>query len=231
MRAKTTSLIDRRGVKGVILLALVLGIGICSFTAFSNVAVLSAFAVMLVLTMLRPGGLSYLGFRRQSNWLLLIVSAIVLASIFELGSSILVEPIVASRLGEDIDLSAFAALEGNMVNTGLMLAVGWIVGGFLEEMLFRGFLLQEIERYLGGSRLALGVAIVTTSILFGLPHYYQDVVGMIMTGFVGLLLALTFVWSKRNLWLVILIHGFIDTMGITLIYFGKYDDLRQLLGI
>jgi membrane protease YdiL (CAAX protease family) len=82
-----------------------------------------------------------------------------------------------------------------------------ITAGFCEETLFRGFLLH----YLHASpwTLNLTVALVISSLIFGLNHLYGGVglvVGSAMTGF---LLGLLFMLSG-NLLLPIILHAFID---------------------
>ncbi|TNE37228.1 MAG: CPBP family intramembrane metalloprotease [Alphaproteobacteria bacterium] len=220
---------DQPAVLGGAVVLIILAICATFSNAYSNVAVLGSFLLMLVFTTLRRDGFRKLGYRGQENWWRLIGITVVLAVLFETLLSGGIEPLVSQYLGETIDLSNFDSLEGNILNTGIMLALGWIVGGFLEEMLFRGFILQGIERLLGGSFAATVIAIAGSSVLFGLPHFYQDTVGMIMTGLMGLVFGVIYVWSGRNLWFTILLHGFVDTYGIILIYLGKYDDLRHIL--
>lgn len=220
---------DRPAVLGAVTLLIAAAIGTTFWTSYTDAAVLGSFALMLVMTLLRPGGFRKLGYRGQASWGRLVGITIVLAVFFETFLSGVIEPLVGAYLGETIDLSAFDPLKGSLPNTAVMLAVGWIVGGFLEEMLFRGFLLQGLERLLGGSFAATIIAVVGSSILFGLPHFYQDTVGMIMTGLMGLIFGVIYVWSGCNLWFTILLHGFVDTYGILLIYLGKYDDLRHII--
>ena len=43
---------------------------------------------------------------------------------------------------------------------------------------------------------------------------------MLSSGSIGLLISLIFLYSGFNLWLVILVHGFIDTTYLVLMYGG-----------
>ena len=63
-----------------------------------------------------------------------------------------------------------------------------------------------------------GVAI--SSVLFGLLHVYQGLSGVVITGTIGLVFAISFVLLKRNLWVLIIAHGLILLMSFTAIYFG-----------
>ena len=73
---------------------------------------------------------------------------------------------------------------------------------------------------MGGGRAAWGASLVITSVLFGLMHFYQGPVGMASTGLIGLLLGALYLIVRRNLWVAILAHGLIDTIGITAAYLG-----------
>jgi hypothetical protein len=101
----------------------------------------------------------------------------------------------------------------------LWLALGWAVGGFLEELVFRGFLIQV------GTRLPAGRALPVADRRrqrgrVGLSHLYQGLSGVFETGAIGLLLAVVFVASRRDLRLTTLVHGFVNTISLSLMYFG-----------
>jgi uncharacterized protein len=70
------------------------------------------------------------------------------------------------------------------------------------------------------------------SVLFGIAHWYQGKSGALSTGLIGLLIGVIFVVGGYNLWLPILIHGFIDTFGLVLVYLNadRYlsDRMRKL---
>jgi uncharacterized protein len=86
---------------------------------------------------------------------------------------------------------------------GLVVLV--IVSAVLEELVFRGILLQAIERWLGWAP-----AVLVTSLLFGMAHLGNP--GATLLGCLaiaaeaGLPLGLLFLW-KRNLWLTIGVHA------------------------
>jgi CAAX protease family protein len=53
-----------------------------------------------------------------------------------------------------------------------------------------------------------------------LGHYYKGPSGMIDSGIAGLILGGAYLLSGRNLWVCILAHGFIDSTGVILLFFG-----------
>jgi uncharacterized protein len=82
-----------------------------------------------------------------------------------------------------------------------------ITAGICEETLFRGFLL----RYLHGFpwSLNLTLALLISSVIFGLQHLYQGAAGATSTVVVGFLFGLLFILSG-NLLLPMLLHAVMD---------------------
>ncbi|MGB3166874.1 MAG: CPBP family intramembrane glutamic endopeptidase [Alteraurantiacibacter sp.] len=102
----------------------------------------------------------------------------------------------------------------------------WIVGvailaaGFGEEMLWRGFLMDRMER-LAGLKGQVWLIVLIQAVLFGLPHAYQGAGGMIITGSVGLLLGWIRIKQRGNLWAVCLAHAAVDVVMMSLAYAGE----------
>src|SRR6266513_1082546 len=115
------------------------------------------------------------------------------------------------RCGFRRDLSAFAPFKGNLELTLYQLG-GVIIGaGFGEEYLFRGFLFQRLAMLFGGSKLGWGMACLIQAALFGFAHAYQNPLGMLLTGLIGLTMGLVFLGTRRNLWAPIIAHTLYDT--------------------
>ena len=70
-----------------------------------------------------------------------------------------------------------------------------VTAGLAEELVFRGFLIELLGGWCGN----LWVAVVLSSILFGLLHGYQGLSGVLRTGFLGLGLAALYVWRDSLL--------------------------------
>ncbi|MEO1642244.1 MAG: type II CAAX endopeptidase family protein [Pseudomonadota bacterium] len=100
----------------------------------------------------------------------------------------------------------------------IMIGIIWTTNAFGEEMVFRGFLMSRFSTLLGGTRFAWVIAAFVQAVIFGLGHAYQGLAGVIITGFVGLVFGLSYLLSKRNLWPVIIAHGLINTIGMTVLY-------------
>lgn len=187
------------------------------------------FVVAAMLICVRRGGPSELGFCRPESWPRTIALGAVIGAVTQALFSVVVDPLLERVTGAAIDVSSFDGMRGNLPAFLVMLAVGWVVGGFLEEMLFRGYLLRRLTRVLGDGPLAVAAAVVLPAISFGLAHSYQDAPGMLSTGLIGLLFGVLFVWSRYNLWLPIIVHGVIDTVGLAFIYLDIDRALNHLL--
>ena len=129
-------------------------------------------------------------------------------------------PLVIRLTGQPIDRSPFDVLRGNVPALIFGLLVVWTLAAFGEELIFRGYLMNTIARILGHRKGSWVMACLINSILFGLGHTYQGISGVILLGIVGLLYALFYLGSGRNLWVPILIHGLYDTSAFLVIFFN-----------
>ena len=103
-----------------------------------------------------------------------------------------------------------------------VILVAWFAAGLGEELLWRGFLLDRLTRLKGiDGRIWLALAI--QAVLFGLPHAYQGWGGVIITGFVGLLLGWLRIKSNWNLWACVIAHAAVDTTMMTLAFARKAE--------
>jgi hypothetical protein len=100
-----------------------------------------------------------------------------------------------------------------------VVGVAWFAAGFGEEVLYRGFLTDRLER-LGGLQGRVWPVLLAQAFLFGLPHAYQGASGMAVTGAVGLLLGWVRLQQRGNLWASILAHAAVDTISMSLAYAG-----------
>ena len=162
-----------------------------------------------------------LGFKKENfrpkN--LLIMAPIVGLLLFALYVFVVV-PGVTYLTGEPIDYSSFDQLEGNLAACLIALVVVWLTAGFGEEIIFRGFFMQQLVKFLGESQASIVIIILLTSCFFGFMHSQQGITGQIVTAIIGGLLALTFYLKQYDLWFVIVVHGVFDTVAIACIYFG-----------
>lgn len=112
-------------------------------------------------------------------------------------------------------------IEGNLPLYLLWLGIVWTAAAFGEEMFFRGYLVTRLQQVFSGYVIAPILAVLVAAALFGYGHvYYQGLRGFIMTGAIAIAFGTMFLLFKRNLWPIILVHGFIDTMTFTALFLG-----------
>jgi membrane protease YdiL (CAAX protease family) len=160
------------------------------------------------------------GLKHPDRWWRTIALALLVGVGYQVLDILLIAPLLQKLTGEAIDLSQFSLLRGNLVLLLAALALTWTVAAFLEEMFFRGYLLNRIIGLFGSERVGVIIALIGNAIVFGLGHAYQGTAGVVDTILAGLVLGGLYLLTGRNLWLPILTHGIIDTVGFIIIYTG-----------
>jgi membrane protease YdiL (CAAX protease family) len=90
-------------------------------------------------------------------------------------------------------------------------------------------MMREVASLVGMSLPANIINTLIVSVVFGLAHWYQSKAGALSTGIVSLLLGALFIWNGFRLWLLIMTHGMIDTVGLLMIYLGWDERLKRLI--
>jgi len=170
-------------------------------------------AVGCGLVLLRGERLADIGLKRSESWTRTLIIGIGLATI------VFVAMYLSEKAGFRRDLSRFKAVQGNFELTVLGVLYALIGAGFYEEFTFRGFLMQGLAMFFGGSRGAWIAACVVQGALFGIAHAYQNPLGIAITGTLGVLMGLLVLASARNLWTVMIAHGLFDASRFVLFYF------------
>ena len=168
---------------------------------------------------LRRQSLGSIGFRVPESWTRTFLIALAVAIGLQLLSTYVSEPLIRRFTGESSDLSQFRDITGDIQITLVWLAIAWTFAAFGEEFVYRGYILNRMAETLGGTHLAVWVAVFGTALLFGIGITVGPA-GMIDTGISALVFGALYIWSGRNLWLPILTHGLTDTIAIVLIFFG-----------
>ncbi len=185
--------------------------------------VVFAVSIMLLASWIEYGKdtFSSLGFQRSNlNALrLLVIAPIVAGMLFILWWFVLI-PGVTYVTGQPMDFSLFEPYKGDLVAVLTLLPLVWLSAAFGEEILFRGYLMRQFTKFFGSSSISLVLNILTFGVIFGWIHMYQGVSGQIVTGILGVLLAITFHIRKDDLWFNIAVHGFFDTIALALMYRG-----------
>lgn len=81
-----------------------------------------------------------------------------------------------------------------------------ITAGIVEEIVYRGFVLWYLAQVM-----PLWLAVVVSSLAFGLGHSYQGVNGALRSGLIGLAFGIFYVVTG-SIWLPIVAHALIDVL-------------------
>ena len=143
----------------------------------------------------------------------LLIGVVVGLGLFLLNRLLLL-PWLDYFTGTRRDLSKLDYLRGNVPGLLVLLPTIWITAGFCEEVIYRAYAITRFDRLFGSSAISAAAAIVLSATVFALAHWYQGVVGMLVTGFAGLALGILFVARSRNLWSNICAHIVVDTVSL-----------------
>lgn len=168
-------------------------------------------------TWLQDGNLKALHFRKIGLREVKIV--LVCYLIMELAMDFILQPVISRILNEPADYSLFKPIEGNAGLYFKWLSGMWISAAVGEELLFRSFAFAQLKRIIGSNT---AMMILISAVMFCIPHLYQGISGLIQTFVYGL--AFGFIYARfQNIWINIIVHGLIDTVFLTLSYFGLMD--------
>ena len=175
-------------------------------------------AVGLLFMLVRKERLSHLGFRRVKHVYKTILLVLLLSATWTLVNFAVILPIINHLTSATRILTDFENLKGN---TGLLLtllAASWTLGALGEEIAYRGFLLGGTARLFPNRKFGIVVSVLVSSVLFGLAHREQGLIGVITT-FIDALFFSFVRYHFDNLWASVLAHGFLNTIGVIIFYF------------
>jgi uncharacterized protein len=128
--------------------------------------------------------LTDIGLKRPASWMRTFMIGIGLAAI------IFTVIYFSEKAGFRRDLSKFKDVQGNLELTVFGVFYAFIGAGFYEEFMFRGFLFQGLAMPFGASRGAWIAACIVQGALFGAAHAYQNPLGIVITGMLGVVMGI-----------------------------------------
>lgn len=126
-----------------------------------------------------------------------------------------------TEIQQNADFSRYDFLKDNIGGLFLTLAAVYIVSSFGEEVIYRAFLINRISELAHATKYRGVIAVILSSIFFGLVHYEWGPMGMIQTGFMGLAMGICYIKLKKRLWILILAHAYMDTVLMVQIYMAS----------
>jgi len=201
---------------------LFLWFGPISLNYFTNIV---ASIVIIIANYIEYKGKPFLplGFQREKFTFknIFVLAPLVALVLFAFYAFILV-PGITKLTEAPIDYSSFNQLKGNLLGCLVALVIVWLSAGFGEEIIFRGYFMRQFAKFFGESKVSIILNIVLLACFFGFMHSYQGITGQLVTGIIGALLALIYYLRKYDLWFVIAVHGFFDTIALICVYFGLF---------
>ena len=189
-------------------------------TVFENVIIS---AIIIIANYIENKGKPYsaLGFFREKFTFknLLVFAPLTAFGLFVFYVIALV-PSIEMLTGVPIDYSSMSQLEGNLPTTITWLLIVWATAAFGEEIIFRGYFMRQFVKFFGDSKVSIALNILIFCSFFGYMHIQQGITGQLVAGATGGLLSSIFYIRKYDLWFMIMIHGFFNTLGILSFYFG-----------
>ncbi len=200
------------------LLALLSILGILLFLKIPFLNLILALIAVLIYTSRKGGIVDELGFHRPKSWTMVLLLSVCLSIVVFLISYFALLPIIERLTGTKLDVGMFESIRDNHLMLVSSLGLGWVVGGLVEEIVFRSFIIRGFAK-IATDKIGVILGVLVSASLFGYLHTYQGITGQILTGFVGLILAIIFVINKRSIWLNVFTHGFINTISMIMLYF------------
>lgn len=157
-----------------------------------------------------------IGLSKPNKWWIPVLSAaaafatIVLLAIF-------VQPLI-QQYTTDPDISHLLIINQNLPVFILALVLVWITAAFLQELVFRSFFINALDILLGRNSSSPWIAVVISSVVFGLMHAWQGIGGIIMTTLIGFVLGITYLLNGRRIWSLVVVKGVLDTITLITLY-------------
>jgi membrane protease YdiL (CAAX protease family) len=174
--------------------------------------------IMIISLLIRKEKISSLGFKKTENAFGMVVNVLLLVIIWTFLQLALFMPVLNHLTGTTQDLRTFENLKGNLGNLLFFLILTWTLAAFGEEIVYRGYLQKRIYDMFENPRIAIFSGIAISSLLFGLAHTEQGLIGVTITTLDAIFFSLLKI-KYDNMWAPILAHGFSNTIGLTAFFF------------
>ncbi len=160
------------------------------------------------------------GLRRPERWPAMLLAGVATAAVAAAAGAWVVLPALTRLTGEPPATAAYAGLRGNALAWIGLVVLTWPLAALLEEMVFRGYLLNRLADLFGRSPIGWTFSVLGSSLLFAAAHGAASLRVLVTTSLMGALEAALYLAWKRNLWLPIMVHGLSDTVTLTLVFLG-----------
>ena len=164
-----------------------------------------------------------LGFVRPDDWKRFVrqvtLGLLVLTVLAYLTRRLIIAPLHLSPVG----VVSFSGLQGNV--PGLVAALAFVLTGvgLIEELQFRGFVMSRVASALGSGPMAWRASALVVGVVFGLAHNALGPANVVYAIMGGIVLGGIYLWSDRNLWVVVIVHSLFDVMRLVQFFIAGND--------
>jgi membrane protease YdiL (CAAX protease family) len=71
------------------------------------------------------------------------------------------------------------------------------------------------------SKIGRIIVVIISGIIFGLVHYQWGLMGIVQTGLMGVALGFFYLKLKKKIWILVLAHGYMDTILMVQLYLSN----------
>jgi membrane protease YdiL (CAAX protease family) len=171
-------------------------------------------ALLAVSLLARREKLSSIGLKKPKHLRKMLITVLALAFVWTAIQFSLTLPLLSHLSGTTQNLGTFENLQGNVGSLLTLLILTWTLAAFGEEIVYRGYLQKRSRDVLGSTLVGVAFAVAISSILFGLAHLEQGVVGVAVTAIDAVFFSALKLHYDDNLFASVLAHGFNNTIGI-----------------
>ncbi len=180
------------------------------------VLVLVLAAVSLLIRREKPSDLGLKKLKKPLQTAAIVFGLTIAWTLIDAG---LFMPVLNRLTGTVQDLSAYENLKGDIGQYLYFLAAGWTLAAVVEEIAFRGYIQERLSGLFKNRRAGIIAAVAVSSLLFGLIHTEQGMVGVVITALDAVFFSIVKIKFENNTWASVLAHGFSNTIGITVFFF------------
>ena len=179
-----------------------------------------SFFVVVGLMKWRGQSWSDLGLKRPRRWWFIPLWGLIVI-VVHIVTQLTIAPLLAALLKvPPPDLSRYDIIHQNLPMLLVALPGTMITGGFIEEFIYRGMMIDRLGRIFGGGKRGLVFAALLNGLPFGIIHFEWGIGGMLVTTVMGSALGVMYLATKRNLWPLIAGHATLDAILMLQVYYG-----------
>ena len=170
----------------------------------------------------RGSGWTKIGLGRPDSWgktILMALGTMAAAIVVVVGVQIVALNLPGAEIAP-IDETRFNPLFGNLPLLLGSVLFAWTTIAFGEEMFFRAFLITKLQEVFASSKFGTALAVAVSTVLFGAAHFAEGPLGLFSNGAFGLLQALIYLRTGKNLWVTVIAHALLNTLRFVLVFYG-----------